>query len=189
MLARVQNENAYADRRKERDDRRRSQAQPGVGAGAGGNVVPPSPALVRHGSKQRKIPGVLTPGQLTPHSAQAQVHIPIGSNQQRNSGLQQQQLQSQGGHPYATPGVGVGYEYAQQEQYKIQQQQQQQQAYGRASPMVSSLGPGGVTPAAVSNVRARAGDVGVAQDYQGQQQVDDDVNPKPSFLKILTCRC
>jgi len=165
MLARVQNENAYADRRKERDDRRRSQAQPG-------NVVPPSPALVRHGSKQRKVPAVLTPGQLTPHSAQAQAHIPIGTNQ-RGSAQQQ--------HPYATAGIGAGYEYAQQqEQYKAQQQQQQQ--YGRASPMVSSVG---AAPAAISNVRARGGDIGVSQDYQAQEEPQ----PKSSFLRILTCRC
>jgi casein kinase 1 len=148
MLARVQNENAYADRRKERDDRRRSQAQ-------AGNVVP----------------AALTPGQLTPHSAQAQVHIPIGSNQR---GSTQQ-------HPYAAAGVGAGYEYAQQhEQYKTQQQQQ----YGRTSPMVSSVG---AAPVAVSNVRARGGEVGVAQDYQRQQ--DEELQAKPSFLRILTCRC
>ncbi|KAF4614867.1 hypothetical protein D9613_002705 [Agrocybe pediades] len=164
MLARVQNENAYADRRKERDDRRRSQAQPG-------NVVPPSPALVRHGSKQRKVPAAQTPGQTTPHSAQAQVHIPIGTNQR---GSTQQ-------HPYATGGIGAGYEYAQQqEQYKSQQQQQQ--PYGRASPMVSTAGP---ATAAVSNVRARGGDIGVSQDYQAQEEPQ----PKPNLLRILTCRC
>ncbi|KAF8911969.1 CK1/CK1/CK1-G protein kinase [Gymnopilus junonius] len=164
MLARVQNEAAYADRRKDRDDRRRSQAQPG-------NVVPPSPALVRHGSKQRKVPAALTPGQLTPHSAQAQVHIPIGSNQRGSTQ-----------HPYAAAGVGAGFEYAQQhEQFKTQQQQ----GYGRTSPMVSSLG---AAPVAISNVRARGGEVGVSHDYQGQQQ-EEDPQPKPSFFRILTCRC
>ncbi|KIM48919.1 hypothetical protein M413DRAFT_21217 [Hebeloma cylindrosporum] len=138
--------------------------------GYAGNVVPPSPALVRHGSKQRKVPAALTPGQLTPHSAQAQVHIPIGSNTQRANAQ----------HPYAAAGIGAGYEYAQQhEQLKAQQQ-----AYGRTSPMVSSMG---AAPAAVSNVRARGGDAGVAQDYQGQEE--HDPHPKPSFLRILTCRC
>ncbi|KAF8163482.1 CK1/CK1/CK1-G protein kinase [Crassisporium funariophilum] len=155
----------YTDRRKDRDDRRRSQA-------LAGNMVPPSPALVRHGSKQRKVPAALTPGQLTPHSAQAQVHIPIGSNH-RVSGQQ---------HPYAVGGVGAGYEYAQQnEQYKTQQQQQ----YGRVSPMVSTVG---AVPAAVSNVRARGGENGVSQDYQ-QQEGHDEPPPKGSFARILTCRC
>ncbi|KAJ3503772.1 hypothetical protein NLJ89_g8286 [Agrocybe chaxingu] len=153
MLTRIQND-GYQERRKDRDDRRRSQAQPG-------NMVPPSPALVRHGSKQRKVPVALTPGQLTPHSAQAQVHIPIGSNQR--------------GHPYAAAGIGAGYEHAQQyEQHRNQQ-------YGRTSPMVSTVG---ASPAAISNVRARAGDAGVAQDYQQEPEP-----PKPSFLRILTCRC
>jgi len=163
MLTRLHNDNLHADRRKERDERRRSQAQLG-------NVVPPSPALVRHGSKPRKVPAALTPGQLTPHSAQAQVHIPIGSNNQRVS------VQ----HPYAAAGIGAGYEYAQQhEQLKAQQQ-----AYPRTSPMVSSVG---AAPAAVSNVRAMGGDAGVAQDYPVQE--DHDQQPKPSLLRILTCRC
>lgn len=158
MLARIQNDNGYTERRKDRDDRRRSQAQPG-------NVVPPSPALVRHGSKQRKVPAALTPGQLTPHSAQAQVHIPIGNNQRGSTQ-----------HPYAAAGIGAGYEYAQQhEQYK-----NQAQPYGSTSPMVPSA-----APAAVSNVRAVGGNAGVGQDYQQQP----DPEPKPTFLRILTCRC
>jgi len=160
MLARIQNDNnGYTERRKERDDRRRSQAQPG-------NVVPPSPALVRHGSKQRKVPAVLTPGQLTPHSAQAQVHIPIGRNQPTQ-------------HPYATGGIGAGYEYAQQhEQYK----NQPQQPYGGTSPMIASVG---AAPAAVSNIRAPGANAGVGQDYQQEPESE----PKPTFLRILTCRC
>lgn len=92
-------------RREHRDsERRRSQ------------VVPPSPALVRHGSKQRKIPAALTPGggtgQVTPHSAAAQVGVPVGS----------------GRHPYANNG----YDYPQDEGYN---------SYGRASPMVSAAPP------------------------------------------------
>ena len=130
-------------------------------------MVPPSPALVRNGSKQRKIPAVLSPGQLTPHPAQA--HIPIGANHRGN-----------GQHPYAVAGIGAGYEYAQQhEQYKTQQQ-----AYGRASPMVSSVG---AAPVAVSNIRAMGGETGISQDYNGQDLGDEPT--KPSFLRILTCRC
>jgi casein kinase 1 len=156
----VPQDGGYGDRRKERDDRRRSQAQ------GPSNVVPPSPALVRNGSKQRKIPTVLTPG-LTAHPAQA--HIPIGASHRAN-----------GQHPYAIAGIGPGYEYAQQnDQYKTQQQ-----AYGRVSPMVSTVG---VAPAAVSNVRVMGGETGVSQDYNGQELGEEPT--KPSFLRILTCRC
>ena len=139
--ARVPQDPGYVDRRKERDnDRRRSQAQ-------GSNVVPPSPALVRHGSKQRKIPAVLSPGQLTAHPPQ--VHIPIGYNKVN------------GKHPYAS------YEYAQHnEPYK---------PYGRVSPMVPST--------AVSNVLAMGGETGVPHDQ------DFGEPTKPSFLRLLTCRC
>lgn len=154
------------DRR--RDERRRSQ---------GGNIVPPSPALVRHGSKQRKIPAALTPGggntpgQLTPASAAAQVNIPVGTPQQRGSPQ----------HPYAN-AAGAGYEYGRDvadESYGAQQ-------YGRASPMVSTVG---AAPPAVSNVRARAGEAGVSQGGEYAGQDGDGVPPKPSLLRILTCRC
>ena len=162
--ARVPQDAGYGDRRKERDDRRRSQVQ-------GTNAVPPSPALVRHGSKHRKIPAVLTPGQptaFTPHPPQA--HIPIGVN--RANGQQHQ-------HPYAVAaGIGAGYEYAQHnEPYKPQ-------AYGRASPMVSSM-----APVAVSNVHVRAmgGETGVSQDYNGQDFGDEPT--KPLLSRIFTCRC
>lgn len=157
-------------RRDQRDDRRRSQAGP---------VVPPSPALVRHGSKQRKIPAALVPGggnmpgQLTPHSGAAQVNVPVGS-QQRGSTQ----------HPYANAITPGGYDYGRdggEEGYVTQQQQQ----YGRASPMVSTIG---IAPPAVSQVRARGGEAGVAHgaEYNGQ---DHDTPPKPTFIRILTCRC
>jgi len=155
---RIPQDGGYGDRRKDRDDRRRSQAQ-------GNIVVPPSPALIRNGSKQRKIPSVLSPGQLTPHPAQA--YIPIAVNR------------ANGQHPYAVAGIGAGYEYAQQnEQYKSQQN------YDRISPMVPSVG---VAPVAVSNIRAMGGETGVSQDYIGQDLGEDPT--KPSFFKILTCRC
>ncbi|KAF8077842.1 kinase-like protein [Lyophyllum atratum] len=167
MLAQMQNAGLVPDRRRDnRDsDRRRSQA---------GNVVPPSPALVRHGSKQRRGPAALAPGvlnatgQYTPHSTTAQVNVPVGTPHQ---------------HPYANPGT-AGYDYGRDvvdDAYGGQQQQ-----YGRASPMVSSIG---AAPPAVSNVRARAGEAGVSHGdgYNGQQI--EDVQPKPSFLRILTCRC
>ncbi len=49
---------------------------------------------------------------------------------------------------------------------------------------------GGPAPVAISNVRARAGEVGVAQDYQGQShgQHGHDEQSKPSiFVRIFTC--
>lgn len=158
---------ASPDRRREhRDDRRRASQV--------GNVVPPSPALVRHGSKQRKAPnnlntlspgGVNTPGQLTPHSTAAQINVPVGS-QQRGSPQ----------HPYAS--VSGGYDYTADDTY-VQQQQ-----YGRASPMVSSS----AAPPALSNVRARGGDVGVSRGEHDGQELEDSP-PRMTLLRILTCRC
>lgn len=132
ILSQLQSPNTPAvtpDRRREserqaRDDRRRaSQA-------AGPNVVlPPSPAIVRHNSRQQQpnasprvgagIPNALTPGggivpphltgQQTPLSAANQVDVPIGTpnrrlSQQINGG---QQMQSS--HPYASANAG-GYD-------------------------------------------------------------------------------
>ena len=172
MLAQMQNAGLVQDRRRDhRDsDRRRSQ---------GGNIVPPSPALVRHGSKQRRVPAALTPGgvnipgHLTPHSAAAQINVPVGTPQR---------ISAQ--HPYANPGT-TGYDYGRDvgdEAYVHGQQQQ----YGRASPMVSSLA---AVPPAISNVRAVGGEAGVSHGdgYNGQEI--DDVPPKPTLLRILTCRC
>ncbi|KAF7294821.1 Kinase-like protein [Mycena indigotica] len=169
MLAQIQNAGltaggtADARRRGDPTDRRRaSQA-------GNGNIVPPSPALVRHGSKTRKggalTPGGGSPGQMTPHSAAAQVNVPVGGG-------------SRGQHPYASAGNG-GFDYS-QDDYA---QQQQQQQYGRASPMVSSVGAGAAPPA-VSTVRAQGG---VSRDGQYGQQ--DDEQPKGGLIKILTCRC
>ncbi|KAF8637389.1 hypothetical protein AX17_002885 [Amanita inopinata Kibby_2008] len=156
----AQNTAPATDRRRDvRDDRRRSQAA------AGGNVVPPSPALVRHGSKQRKIPSALTPaggslpGQATPQSGVAQVNVPVAG----------QRISSH--HPYANAGA-----FDTQEDTYVPPQ------YGRVSPMVQSAG---AAPPAISNVKA----AGVSQgaDYHGQD--DLDVPPKPSLWRILTCRC
>ena len=103
--------------------------------------------------------------QVTPHSAQAQVHIPIGQ-----AGPQ---------HPYPSGGggVGLGYEYARQGEYKTLEQPQ---PYTRQSPMIPTTNP---LPPAITPVRAQGG---VGQDYD-QAMADD--KPKPSLLRILTCRC
>lgn len=150
-----------ADRKKEtREDRRRSQ----------GPVIPPSPALVRHGSKSRKIPPTLIPGvtgHQTPQSGAAQVNVPVGQTQRSP-------------HPYVNAANG-GYEG-----YDMVNANLNTQQYPRASPMLPSVG---TVPPAVSQVRAQAGQTGVAHggDYHGQDL--DEPPRKSTLLKILTCRC
>lgn len=115
-------------------ERRRSQV-------GGAGVVPPSPALVRHGSKQRKGPAALTPetpGQVTPASAAAQVNVPVNAL-----------------HAYPNGGQG-NYDYTGDESFR-------QQQYGKTSPMVSAAG---AAPPAVSQVRA-TGDVGPSNGDEG----------------------
>jgi casein kinase 1 len=162
MLTQMQNAGLTAspDRRREhRDDRRR--------ASQGGNIAPPSPAVVRHNSK-RKVPAPTTgntPVQGTPHSTAAQVNVPIGTSPQQRSSTH---------HPYA---AGGGYDYNGDDAYA-------QQQYGRTSPMISST----AAPPALSTVRARGGDVGVSRgEYDGQDV--EDPPPKNTLLRILTCRC
>jgi len=162
MLTQMQNAGLLQDRRREhRDsDRRRSQA----------NVMPPSPAIVRNGSKQRRNPGALapgatSPGQYTPHSTTAQVNIPVGTP---NTSTQ---------HPYANAGT-AGQDHG-QDAYGGPQ-------YGRASPMVPTVG---AAPPALSAVRARAGDTGVSHGDGFEGRRGEDTRPKPSLFKLLTCRC
>jgi len=148
-------------------DRRRSQ----VGAGA---PMQPSPALVRHGSKQQKIPVILTPGggpsagPATPLSAAAQVNVAIGTPVRRAS----QQ------HPYAN-FAAAGYEYP---RHEADESYVGQEAYGRTSGMVPSVGP----PVPSPN-RARAADIGVLNG-QGIPGDEDGEHHKHSFWKIITCR-
>ncbi|EPT06035.1 hypothetical protein FOMPIDRAFT_1039303 [Fomitopsis schrenkii] len=178
ILSQIQNTTPGPDRRRDverqaRDDRRRASQAGGQG------VVPPSPALVRHGSKHRAIPGTpggtASPGQLTPNaSAAAHVDVPIGTMQRRVS----QQPSTQ--HPYANPGHDSFVREQTVEEYSATQQ-----PYGRASPMVSSVG---AAPPALSNIRALGGEVGASNGagYQGQAEAE----PQQSTLwKVLTCRC
>ena len=181
ILAQIQNTpaNGAHDRRREaaREDRRRASQQQG-------GVAPPSPAVVRTTSKQqpRQIPAALTPGggntpgQATPLSAAAQVNVPIDTPGRRMS----QQLAPQ--HPYASAAYDSYGREGAVDEYSANQQQQ---AYGRASPMVSSVG---AAAPAVSNVRAIGGEHGVANggDYHGHGQEE---RPKNTFWQILTCRC
>jgi len=80
-------------------------------------------------------------------------------------------------HPYAVVHPG-DYSGDQDEFFNGHQQ------YGRVSPMVSSVG---AAPPAVSNVRARAGEVGVSRG--GYQEEDEGSRPKNNLIRILTCRC
>jgi casein kinase 1 len=168
ILQQIQNTATTQRKDAQRDaDRRRSQA-------GAGNPVPPSPALVRHGSKQQRIPVVLvpgggnSPGPVTPLSAAAQVNIAVGTPTRRTS----QQ------HPYANLAAG-GYDYPRQEG---DESYVGQEAYGRASGMVSSVGPPVVTAG-----RARATDIGILNG-QGIPGDGDGEHHKPTLWKILTCR-
>ncbi|KAI0637002.1 CK1/CK1/CK1-G protein kinase [Trametes polyzona] len=167
ILAQIQNTPASPaqqhDRRRDldrtgRDDRRRASQ-------AGNPVVPPSPALVRTGSKTRH-PANLTPGG-GPVSAAAQVDVPAAQRRMSQHGAS---------HPYANAGY---------DSYGRDEYSGSQQPYGRASPMVSSVN---AAPPALSNVRAMGGEVGAANggDYHGQQEPEQ---PKSTLWKILTCRC
>ncbi|KAG2144788.1 CK1/CK1/CK1-G protein kinase [Suillus cothurnatus] len=154
------------ERRRDADWRRASQT---------GGVNLPSPALIRHGSK-RKVPNALTPGAgnapggtATPLSAAAQINVPISTPQNRSNNVGAQQ------HPYANAVTGdFGWDAG-------------EEPYGRASPMVSTVG---AAPPAISAVRAHGNEAGVSrgEDYR-QQQDDDPPQPKSSIWRILTCRC
>jgi len=176
ILAQIQNAGLVAnpqERRRDghRDSERRRMSQ-------GGGIVPPSPALVRHGSKHRRIPAALipgdgsSPGHLTPHSAAAQINVPVGTLQQRASMMNTQ-------HPYAS-AISGGFDYGRDggDEYSAQQQQ----PYGHASPMVSTVG---AAPPAISNVRARAGDVGVS--HGGEYREDEEPLSDSNLFSCLPC--
>ena len=176
ILAQIQNQPA-ADGRDRRRDGTRDDKKRASQAGDRAGVAPPSPAVVRSGSRQQTRPGGLAPpgaensGQVTPLSAQAHVNVPIGTPVRRMS----QQLS----HPYAN----AGYDY--QGQNNQDEYSASQQPYGRASPMVSSVG---AAPPAVSNVRAAGGEQGASHGdgYHGQS---GEERPKNTFWQIITCRC
>jgi casein kinase 1 len=81
-------------------------------------------------------------------------------------------------HPYASAIPG-GFDYGREtgDEYSAQQQQ-----YGHTSPMVSTVG---AAPPAVSNVRARAGDVGVSQG--GEYRQDEELHSNPNLFSCLPC--
>ncbi|CAK5277658.1 unnamed protein product [Mycena citricolor] len=78
-------------RREQRDsDQRRRSSQQGAG------VAPPSPALVRHGSKQRKVPSALTPGQTGARGTPQHPYANAGYSGEDFGNSQQQQPQQYG---------------------------------------------------------------------------------------------
>jgi casein kinase 1 len=116
----------------------------------------PQPLLTPVGSN--------TPGQITPLSAAAQVNVPVSAVHRNSHGQSPQ-------HPYAAGG----YEYPRGDAGEDVFNQPQ---YGRASPMMASA-----APPAVSQVRARAGDVGLSHAQDGEP-------PRQSALwRFLTCSC
>jgi len=123
--------------------------------------VPPSPALVRHGSKKGQSPGISLPpnnnqggpGQLTPVSGVAQVNVSIT--------------------PIRQPTQQNGYDFGDESYIG-------NQTYDRASPMVSTIQntPGPLTanhPGGLQN--------------GGISEQDETEPPKFSIWKILTCKC
>ncbi len=150
---------AQVNQSRGREQRRMSQQPP---LNAGGPVVPPSPALVRHGSK-RRVPGVLQPGgspaspnnlgipearngASTPNSLAAQIDVSVGNGQPSKYTNAQPPPQ-----PSANPGI-----YGQED------------AVGYGGP--------GVMP-----VTARGEMAGNAP--------PDDEPPKLTLWRILTCQC
>lgn len=123
--------------------------------------VPPSPALVRHGSKKGQSPAPLlmpnnsqsVPGQLTPLSGVAQINVSITPNR-----------------PTAQQN---GYDFG-EESYVGNQ------TYDRASPMVSTIQN---APAPLTANRPT--------DLQngGISEQEENEPPKFSLWKILTCKC
>jgi casein kinase 1 len=121
--------------------------------------VPPSPALVRNGSKRGQSPGPLlmpsntqdAPGQLTPLSGVAQINVSITPNRAKPSGYDPRE------------GSYVGH-----------------QTYDRASPMVSTIQN---VPAPLN--ANRPDDL---QNGRIPEQEENEP-PKFSLWKILTCKC
>ncbi|KAF8743644.1 hypothetical protein AX14_001700 [Amanita brunnescens Koide BX004] len=139
------------DRRRDpRDDRRRSQG--------GANVAQLPPAVVRHGSKQRKVPAALTPGGSlgTPRTDVAQVNIPTSG--QRISAH----------HPYANAGA-------------VEDDSLIQPPYGRGSPMM----PSAAVPPAISNVKAAGISQGV--DYHPHDDIDMSPKPSLWRILTCRC--
>ncbi|KAL5511128.1 YCK2_1 [Sanghuangporus vaninii] len=172
--------------RREDENRRRISAQPGQPGGGG--PMQPSPAIVRHGSKTRNIPAALIPGiagTSTPNSAAAQVGVPVTSPNRRVS--VQQARGPDPGHPYASANA-LGEYGTGDDEPADPYATGPTSGYGRAPVMTSAA------PPELSNVRARGGEVGIANGggdgYESQHAMYEPEPPKRSLLvRILTCHC
>jgi len=186
------------DRERERAERHHQRVS--QQASATGGIVPPSPALVRHGSKQgRKSSGI--PANAGSAAAVAGVSPPTGAGAKRQSSA------SQGLHPYATgagagvggaaAGVGGGYErdggaYDQggysrgAPGVRGGAQETTGQNMGGMSPTQRAMGLGGGAGGAVGT-NGEVGNMGngnyMDHDERGQG------GGGFSLIKILTCRC
>jgi casein kinase 1 len=110
-----------------------------------------------------------TPGQSTPLSAAAQVNVPVAAMHRSGHNSSPQ-------HPYAAGGFEYPRGEATEDTYN------NQQPYGRAPPMMSAA-----APPAVSQVRARAGDVGMSHDRNAEG--GESPQEKGALWKLLTCNC
>lgn len=196
------------DDRQHRDDdhlqRRRASAQQQqqqqaglfpAQAGAGAGPVPPSPALVRHGSKTRRHPSALVPGKggSQPASNAAVVGVPAATARRVSA------VPPAAGHLYASatgvgpgPGPGeygttsgngnggAGGGYGTEEGTGVGTGAGAGAGgYSRAMPMTA----GGTAPPALSAVHARG------LDERNQDYNDNDVEKPSLIVRILTCRC
>lgn len=160
------------DRRRDQE-RQRDTEWRRISQGGGPIVVPPSPVLVRHGSKRK--PNAGTPagtlGQVTPLSAAAQVNVPVSTPQNRMSHIS-------ASHPYANAAPGTDYpRESNGDPYTAQ-------PYARTSPMIST-----VVPPAISNFRAQGNEVGASHGEEYREQDGQGAQPKSNFWQVLTCRC
>lgn len=195
--------NERGQHRQSRGHRASATPQPGQGI-----VLPPSPALARHGSKQQRNPKHASTGPMTANPSVVPVvgGSPVlpqgqqpGQSSPRRSGAplvsgpaqaQQAQLQSASGlnsgvasnHPYASPMHASG-PYGQpgrQDSYGALNSSQNGGTYGRSAGMAVN-GP----PAA----RARGPDVGMGNTtgFDGIQKEDEP--RKKGIVDLLLCRC
>ncbi|KAG8977571.1 casein kinase I [Tulasnella sp. 427] len=186
------------DRGQHRQSRgHRASNQPGQGI-----VLPQSPALARHGSKQQRntkhtstgpitvnpsvipvvggspvLPGGQQPGQSSPRRSGVPLNGPAQA-QQNVSGLNSP---SASNHPYASPMHASG-PYGQpgrQDSYGALNSSQNGGTYGRSAGMAVNAAPA---------TRARGAEVmGNTPGFDGIQK--DDEPKKKGFIDILLCRC
>lgn len=174
QLSQVQNILVQPHDRRRDQERQRDTEWRRISQGGAPIIVPPSPALVRHGSKRKPNAGTSagTPGQVTPLSAAAQVNVPVSTPQNRASHI------GASPHPYASAAPGTDYpRESNGDPYTTQ-------PYARTSPMIST-----VAPPAISNFRAQGNEVGASHGEEYREQDGQGPQPKSTFWRVITCRC